>query len=162
MPRAKLTAIFTVISFSIVGSGCVNESREENSAPANTVTEAQASAARTNVEELSLVIDVPYETEDIVWKYVSETRVLAVMRFSAQDSDRVVAEAQGNGLGEKVSLAVETWFPAELIAQAETSGDNALTGLSYPANSFFQDPFNAGRISRVEGSDYFILEIFSQ
>jgi hypothetical protein len=162
MPLAKLARIFCVIAFTIIGSGCTNENRNANTSLTDTASAAQANAARTNVEELSLLINVPYETEDIVWKNVSENRVLAVMRFSAEDAGRVVTGSQAHGPAEKVSMAVETWFPDELIAQAEMSGDNALTGLSYPANDFFQQPFNAGRIARVEGGDYFVLEIFSQ
>ena len=115
-------------------------------------------AARTNIEELGLLVKIPYETEDIVWKEIpAKKKIIAIMRFSASDANRIVAEAGGNP--ENTGIAVESWFPEELIAQTEMSGDNALKGVSYPATAFYQEPYTNGKITRVEGSDYFILEV---
>jgi hypothetical protein len=119
--------------------------------------------ARTNVEELALLVNVPYEVEDIVWKPdPALKKVTAVLRFSPVDANKVVAEAEKVGAAENATLAIETWFPAELIAQGDMSGDNALRGLAYPANSFHQEPYTTGRITRIEGSDYFVLELVAK
>ena len=120
-----------------------------------------SNAARTNVEELGVLVKVPYATEDIVWKeYPAKKKIIAIMRFSAVDANKIVAEA--GGTPENTGIAVESWFPEELIAQTEMSGDNALKGVSYPATAFYQDPYTVGKITRVEGSDYFILEVLAK
>lgn len=120
-----------------------------------------SNAARTNVEELGVLVKVPYETEDIVWReYPTKKKIIAIMRFSAANANKIVAEA--GGTPENTGIAVESWFPEELIAQTEMSGDNALKGVSYPATGFYQDPYTVGKITRVEGSDYFILEVLAK
>jgi len=58
-----------------------------------------------------------------------------------------------------VSIPVETWFPEELVAQGETSGDTALRGEACSAASFFQEPYMSGRVVRIEATDYFVLEV---
>ena len=60
---------------------------------------------------------------------------------------------------QQTTITSESWFPPELIAQGNVTGDDALNGLSYAANAFFQDPYNDGRITRIQGTDYFILEM---
>ena len=80
------------------------------------------------------------------------------MRLSPSDANKLVAETGAAGTPES-SIAVESWFPDELIAQSEMSGDSALKGVSYPANAFVQEPYTVGKITRIEGTDYFILEL---
>ena len=60
--------------------------------------------------------------------------------------------------GIQVTIENETWFPDDLIAYGEMSGDDTLKGTSYAANAFLQDPFNEGRVVRIEGTNYFVLE----
>jgi len=145
-------------------SGCVGgQGNANNSAAAATGsnrTTENSNSARTNVEELSLLVKVPYDTEDIVWKeYAAAKKVIAVLRFSPANSAKIVAEASSAGAPQNVSVAVETWFPDELTAQSDMSGDNSLKGLAYPATAFYQDPYTTGKITRIESSDYFVLEL---
>ena len=151
----------SLLAFSM--SGCVGGDRNAGTRPPGGIADegvTSTNSARTNVEELTLLINVPYETEDVVWKEdAASRRVVAVLRFSPADADRVAAEAAGYGGGENISIAVETWFPGELIAQGEMSGDSALKAKAYPANGFYQEPYNSGRIARIEGGDYFVLEM---
>lgn len=121
---------------------------------------ANSDTARTNIEELTLLVKVPYPTEDAVWKeYAGEKRVVAVLRFSPQDANTLVAEAARSGAAVPATLEVEPWFPNELIAEAEASGDNSLKGSAYPATAFLQEPYSAGRLTRIEGTDFFVLEV---
>jgi len=117
----------------------------------------------TNVEDLALIVTLPFEAEDVVWK-VDGTRkkVVAVIRFSKDNANKVVADAEKYGASVSGSIAVETWFPDELSAQSEMSGDNTVKGISYPANSFYQEPYTTGWITRVEGGDSFVLELTSK
>ena len=115
-------------------------------------------AARTNAEELAVLVRLPYETEDIVWKEIpNKKRVIAVLRFSTANANRIVAEA--GGTPTKAVVPVESWFPEELVAQSEMSGDNTVKGIGYPATNFFQEPYKSGSLIRVDGSDYFILDL---
>jgi ABC-type Fe3+-hydroxamate transport system substrate-binding protein len=133
-----------------------------NSSPVNRSSRSNDSnSPKTNAEELGMLVKIPYETEDIVWKNYSETkRILAVLRFSPADANKIVTEAGGTPEGR--SLSAETWFPAELTAQSEMSGDSALKGISYPATAFYQEPYSTGKITRIEGTDYFVLELTSK
>lgn len=150
-------AVITSLAFFLACSrpGNVNTGQSH---PATSA--ANTNSARTNVEELGLLVKVPYEAEDIVWKeFPAAKKVVAVLRFSPADSKRIVLEAESFGGSEIATIAVETWFPEELTAQGETSGDGALRGHAYPANAFFQEPYALGRITRIDGTDFFILEV---
>jgi hypothetical protein len=143
--------------------GCFGANKNANMkvVPSNSIVE-NANYAKTNVEELSLLVNVPYEVadEDIVWKENTALKKLtAVMRFSPEDAKKIVDEAAARKPPENVNLPSETWFPAELIAQSEMSGDDTLNGLAFAADSFFQEPFASGRLVRIEGTDYFVLEL---
>ena len=143
--------------------GCGGGNKNTNSGmPANSsnTTAENANTAKTNVEELELLVNIPYDAEDIVWKQdAGNKRVIAVLRFSPEDSNKIVIEAGKFGPAENVSVATEPWFPDELTAQSDMSGDSALKGLAYPANNFYQEPFTSGQITRIKDSDYFVLEL---
>ncbi len=146
-------------------TGCVggtNNSNKNSASPAPNPPLENANSAKTNIEELKLLINVPYEVEDedIVWKQnEAQKKLFAVMRFSAEDSDKLVSGAAPDQASSSVTLSAESWFPSELIAQGEMSGDDSLRGTAYAADMFFQEPYTSGRIVRVEGTDYFVLEL---
>lgn len=159
IPRGGIILAFFlfILLLSACGDSAGNASMPNIS---NTAARANADPAKSDVEELSLILNFPYETEDIVWKQNRDNgTIIAVFRLASDDADKAVADASRFGPGQAVSLPQETWFPEELIAQAEVSGDNSLKGTAYPANGFFQEPYTSGRLTRVEGVDYFILEI---
>ena len=105
-------------------------------------------------------VNIPYEAEDIVWKETADRKqIIAVLLFSTEDANKIVADAAPRQAPQNVKLSSENWFPAELIAQSEMSGDDSLDGIAYAADSFYQEPFTAGRLVRVEGTDYFVLEL---
>lgn len=151
-----------IIASSALTLSC-GSSGENSNAPAVARPAAanEERQAKTNAEELGLLVKMPYETEDIAWKtYGSNKRILAAMRLSSADADRVVADA--GGIGEAASVQAEPWFPEELTAQSEMSGDGALKGTAYPATAFFQPPYSTGRVVRVSGTDYVILDVSAQ
>ncbi|MFN0279420.1 MAG: hypothetical protein ACKVRN_12620 [Pyrinomonadaceae bacterium] len=142
-------------------SGCVGGDKNANSAtgPQNSAQE-NVNSARSNIEELGMLVNIPYDTEDIVWKETPDRKqLIAVMRFSNEDADKIVAEAATHQTPQPVKLSSETWFPAELIAQSEMSGDDSINGLAYSPDRFAQEPYSNGRIVRVEGTNYFLLEL---
>lgn len=160
LPAGPILAFFLfVASFTACVDGNNNNNARATANAANRAAE-NSNDPRTNVEELSLLVTVPYEAEDIVWKEDAVSKkVTAVLRFSPGDANKIVVQAQRYGAPQNVSMAVETWFPSELIAQGEMSGDSALKGLAYNANDFYLAPYTIGTITRIEGSDYFVLEV---
>ncbi len=154
-----LALFLSAVSFSACGGG----SKNDNASPAVNATNSvgeNPNAAKTNVEELGLLINVPYQAEDIVWKETAtHKKLIAVFRFSTADANKLVAEAEKSEPPENVSVAVETWFPDDLTAQSEISGDNALKGRAYTAKAFYQEPYTSGKITRIEDTNYFVLEL---
>ena len=137
-----------------------NNNTRSNSGETAPAADVNANVAKTNVEELGMLVNVPYESEEAFWKEdPASKKVIAVLRFPKPESNRLITDAEKIGPPREVSITPETWFPPELIAQSETSGDDLLKGQAYPANSFFQPPYNEGRITRIENTDYFVLEL---
>lgn len=148
-----LLSIASTLLFGCGDGGANKSNAQKTSAAPNTAAQPQ-----TNAEELGVLARMPYETLDIVWKEFPATkRLVAVLRYSPADANKIVAEAGGSPEGR--TLQVEPWFPDELIAQSEMSGDNAVRGIAFPATAFYQEPYTQGTITRIEGSDYFILEL---
>ena len=161
MYRYLLGALAASLSGVILIASCGGPAKnaDRRTAAPNTAAE-NANAAKNNVEELGLLINIPYEAEDIVWKEnASHKKLTAVFRFSPEDSNRLVADAAARGTPENVTIASATWYPAELVAQSDMSGDDSLHGTAYPADAFYQEPYTSGHIVRIEGTNYFILEL---
>lgn len=158
---AVILALISCAALSPACSGSANNSANSSVSASSNQANENVNAVRSNVEELGLIVNIPYETEDVAWKEdASRKKIIAVLRFAPADSTKLVAEAEKVRPPEAANIPSETWFPAELIAQSEMSGggDN-LNGRSYAANQFFQEPFTSGRIVRIENTDYFILEL---
>jgi hypothetical protein len=152
-----------ILPFLLQACGGGGDNRNINTSPAATAPSSNSensNTAKTNVEELGIFINVPYEAIDVVWKeYPASKQVVAVLRFSPEDANKIVTEAAKLGPPQSVSVATQAWFPDELIAQSDMSGDSALKGLSYRADAFYQEPYTNGKMTRIEGSDYFVLEM---
>ena len=150
------------ISFWLTGCG---DSANRNAPTGNPelVSDRQAGNARTNAEELRVFINIPQQTEDIVWReFPADKKLVAVMRLSKEDANEVADLAGRAGGANKVSVQVESWFPYELVAQADLSGDGTVRADSYPATGFLLEPYTEGTIARIDNSDYFILEALAR
>ena len=156
---AGILALF-FISQLLIACGNSSSNSANSSNTASNRSSENVNSARTNVEELGLLINMPFETEEALWKeFPSQKKVVAVLRFSPADADKVVTQAEKFRKPNPVSVSSETWFPPELIAQSEMSGDDTLKGTSYAANDFFQPPYTDGQITRITDTDYFVLEL---
>jgi hypothetical protein len=107
-----------------------------------------------------MLINVPYESDEVFWKEdVDHKKLIAVLRFPQGEANRLISDAEKIHPAQQVTITPESWFPAELEAQSEMSPDDTLSGQAYAANAFFQDPYNQGRITHIQDTDYFILEL---
>ncbi len=153
--------IFTL--FAVLGFAACNEEIENNNGtnkPASNV-QSQKIIGETNddVDDLAEVIKLPLLPEDVTWQQYevqNGKKVIAIIRFTPEDTAAILGQSQA---GEKTELSAERWFPQELIAQSDVSGDKVLHGTIYNSNAFYKDAFNKGRIIKFDGSEYFIVEL---
>jgi len=128
----------------------------------------QLPTSKDDIAELNSMIRLPYLPEEVTWheeqssKDPNNKRLVAVMRFSEQDEKALIREAEKYSQPQPIELEVEDWFPAELIAQNELSGDETLKGSAYSATDFIQMPYKKGRLVKIENSHYFVLELSTE
>jgi hypothetical protein len=163
MVRPRLAALLPAMMFVCLAAACggtAGNSTPRSNAPNSSQPPENVNAAKSNIEELGMLVNIPYEAEDIVWKEnAGHDRLVAVLRFSSDDAAKIISEAATYGTAQHVTVSSETWVPAELIAQGDMTGDDSLHGMAYPANAFYQEPYTVGRIVRIDGTDYFVLEL---
>ena len=130
-------------------------------------------AAKTDPAELSKIINLPIMPleaefrEEPLSKQAGSNRapvpndrkMIAVLLYSPEDTPQLIALIEKHKPAQAVELEVESWFPAELIAQSQTSGNETIKGNAYAANDFLQSPYLTGRITHISGTDYFVLEL---
>ena len=161
MKIRNAVASLALFLFPVILTSCggPSNSNSQNTATANS-NAANSNVAKTNVEELGMLINVPYESEEAFWKEdAAHKKLIAVLRFGQPEANRLIADAEKIRPAQQTSIPSQSWFPPELIAQGDVSGDDTLNGKAYAANAFFQDPYNDGRITRIEDTDYFVLEL---
>jgi len=163
------TGIILAFIFSLgMLSGCSGTEGNSNSSTSNTsavnASQTAANSAKDNIEELGLLVNLPFEAEEATWKEEPEkgNKLMAVLRFTAEDTRKIVAGLETYTPAQLVNINAERWFPADLIAQSEMNGDNLLQGNSYSAQDFYRPPYSEGKITKIENSDYLILELFSK
>ncbi len=153
-------------------NGC---GRQETEINVNQATNKTANTANENkippqddIEELERIIKLPLHPEEATWRETGlndqngEKKLTIVLKFLPEDADKITGQSEKYKTADNVDVDAEDWFPAELIAQSQISGDVNLKGKSYAANDFFQPPYTNGKITRIENTDYFILELFRQ
>lgn len=138
---------------------------------ANSSPQTSKVPVNENPDELALVIELPYLPEQAVWldwqsrpdAPGAERKALkAILLFLPKDSNSLIEEAKKVSGPERVSINTEDWFPNELVSKGELSEDQKLIGEKYSAHQFFREPFNEGTLIRIEGTDYFVVELISK
>jgi hypothetical protein len=169
------TFIYSLFLFSCstsdIDEGKVNKLRPEVNNNANLNVDPNANVANDNETELNTLINLPFEAEENVFREdkvsgiantnrpspATDNKLTAVLKFSEENTARLIQQLQAKGTAFATKIDPEPWFPAELIAKSQTSGDESIKGIGYNADIFFKDPYNAGSIARVNDTDYFVL-----
>lgn len=146
------------------GTGCGGG---EDQASNNSVTPVNAANAGINKtkangsrEELGMKINFAWETEDLAWRSDDSAQTLtAAFRLDPENAKKLSDQLQARSPGAPKNVSVEDWFPAELVAQGETSGGSSVEGTAFPADDFYQPPFTQGTITRIKDTDYFVIEV---
>lgn len=174
----KLTPTICLLLLTAVLNGaCTSNAPEISNANAlnRNANSNSANLTKDDIDELEMLIKMPFHPEEAVWREEvlgkggdgrvpgpTDKKLIAVLRFLKDDAAKVTAQAEKYKAAAPETINTEKWFPAELIAQSQTSGDETLKGSSYPANDFFNVPYTDGKITRIEGTDYFVVELFAK
>jgi hypothetical protein len=162
-PTAIYLSVLALLLFCSCSPAPTANSNQQNGA--NTGGANASTTPNDNVEELRSSMQIPFEPEDAVWRVVSDKngrkRLTAVLRLKPEDYKDLSAKASAAGPGRQVQASVDQWFPPELSAISETTGEMTVTGTSYPANEFFQPPFDSGTVTLINDTDYVIVELQS-
>jgi hypothetical protein len=139
-------------------------SSQAKQAANNSVEKIGVETVKDGVDELGQSIKLNFTPEETTWREENLTapngkKLIAILKFSNEDTDNVVRDAEKYRPAEASSIDTETWFPAELIAQSELSGDQSLKGASFAADDFLQSPYVKGKLTRIINTNYFILEM---
>jgi hypothetical protein len=163
MQFSRPTLLFALLAAQILTScsGGPGNTNTVNSMAVNS-TNAAAAGPKDNIEEFGMIVRLPFAPEEVAWKENPEQKkLIAVIRFSPENAQKMSAEIAKNGQASPETVTVESWFPNELIAQGELAGESTVKGQSFPAEPFLNPPYTKGKIIRIENTDYFILQISS-
>lgn len=168
MSETKAAFIAAVLSFFLSSVGCSGSNDAVNNSNANSNSNTPSNnrvAAKDSVEELGMLIKLPYEAIETYWieslssKQGYSRQLTAVIRFSAADANKLAADAAKLTAPVPHSVELEDWFPTELVTKSEMTGDPKLAGRSYSAAAFFQEPYIEGRLTRIDETDFFVVEL---
>lgn len=151
-------------------TGCSSTTGNQSSANSPTTAGSQIAAANSNttkddIEELGMLVNLPFEPEETVWKESpagkdsANRKLIAVLRYSDANAEKLTAQLAKLKPPTAETLSTEEWFPAELIAQGEMSGEGTITGKTYAADDFYTAPYSNGKITRIDTTNYFVLQL---
>ncbi len=157
------------------GGGNTNQVSNQASNQPGETNSNSVIAAKDDPAELGKIINLPIMPEEAVWREEprgrqsdanrspgpNDRKLTAILLYTPEDTQKLIALVEKHKPAEGVELETESWFPAELIAQSQTSGNETIKGNAYAANDFVQPPYLNGRITYISGTDYFVLELFT-
>ncbi len=176
MSFTSKTNLLIFLAGALAFNACTN-AENSNQTGANQTAEANANivvAAKDDAAELGKIINLPVMLEDseeeAVWREeqvnnqpdANNRRLIAVLFYTPENSKKLIEIIGKHKPAEEVEIQTESWFPAELVAQGRTSGNDTIKGAAYSAADFIKPPFSTGRITHVSGTDFFVLELFTK
>lgn len=180
MKISQTKSIFGFLLLALSLNACLgnNANSVKNSAAPNDNRTADSNAkviVQDDVEELGKLVKLPLEPEEATFSEIdlntknvapqvpapNDKKLVAVLKFSPENAARIVAQA-GKYKSPAVSdVDAEMWFPPELVAKSQETGDDYLKGVEYAANDFLQTPYLHGKLTRLNDTNYFVLELSS-
>lgn len=172
----KLILFSAIISFIGCGPGENSGTNANLSVSDNQsaiIETANANISKDNLEELDRLVKLPFLPEEATYREdVSEAlnsdtnslspkgkKLTVVLKYSAENAQKIVEQIDKSQSVTSSNLDAESWFPPELVAKSGESGDESLKGISYNAESFLQEPYKNGKITRINDTDFFVLEL---
>ncbi len=179
MKTSQIKSFFALFIIAVLVGACAeNQTGNGNSAASNANQTANSSVeiiAQDNIEDLDKIIKLPFTPLEATYSEIepnninaapqvpgpNEKRFVGVLKFSPEDAARIVADAEKYKPPTPSDIDAETWFPPELIAKSQETGDEYLKGVEYAANDFILPPYLNGKLTRLNNTDYFVLELTS-
>ena len=160
----QMRVFFIFIAVIFLLSACVGkESANQNANLAeNNKKNANLNPPKDDIEEFAKIVNLSLTPEEVTWRETdaqNSKKLIAVLKFSAQDTQTIVSQAEKHKPAVPAELDAETWFPPELIAKSQESGDETLKGSEFAANDFFLNDYKNGRVVRINDSNFFVLEL---
>ncbi|HXG85129.1 MAG TPA: hypothetical protein VNI84_14005 [Pyrinomonadaceae bacterium] len=165
--RKNILTVFCLGVFFLnacAGNENAGSSTQSNQPTADSGKENNAPVVKDDADELGKIVNLPFAPEDATWREdaaaaPNRKKMTAVVKFSAEDAANIVRQAESLKPAVNSAIDAETWFPAELIAQSQLSGDETLKGATFAADNFLRPPYNQGKITRISETNYFVLEL---
>jgi hypothetical protein len=157
------------LSIFLLNACAGNETANTNSFASNVNSKTEA-VAKDDLEELGKIIKLPVVPEEATYSEINlndrnpapnNKKLVAVLKFSAENTKQIVAQAEKYNPPAPADIDAENWFPPELVAKSQETGDEFLKGIAYAPNDFLQSPYINGRLTRINDTNYFVLELFS-
>jgi hypothetical protein len=163
--------LILAIAFQI---GCAgNDPQDANNNANSTAANTNPVTAKDNVEELAGIIKLDIVPEEATYietnpnkqnseggvTGTNEKKLVAVLKYSPEKTAQIIAQAEKYQPAVPAEMSAETWYPEELIAQSQLTGDESIKGSTYAANDFLQAPYSKGKLTKIENTNYFILEL---
>ena len=170
IPLLKFISFLLTIGFLSACSGNknanVNSLTSNGNQTANSISEI---VAQDDVEELGKIIKLPVVPSEATYiesnfnngESGDNKKLVVALKFSTADANQIAASAAQYKPPAPADVDAEDWFPPELVAKSQETGDASLKGIEYAPNDFLQSPYTKGRLTRLNNTDYFVLELSS-
>ena len=152
-------SIASIFLFSACGTSNENSNQNANSNKSQNIANANVDATKDDLEDFAKIAKLPFKPEEVSWRETSDKKLIAVLKFSATDAQSLITNIEKQKPVQNAELNAENWFPPELVAKSQQSGDELLKGKVYSAQDFFLAPYNNGKITRIDDTNYLILEL---
>lgn len=165
--QSAISVVFILACLVLLNScnGSTNNN-SNSSANANSASNNSNDASppqNDNVEDLRSMVKISFDPEEVVWRTLDTKekgkRLLTVVLLSPADHKALESRLNAFGDARTVSVNVEQWFPTELIAMGDASGESVVSGKAYPATEFFLPPFVVGEAILIPETDYLVLDV---
>jgi hypothetical protein len=168
--RLYVSLIILALLVSLFAGSCT-DSRDANSNNGNqagNVNAKHSNPVKDNAEELAALIKLPVLPEEknderVEWREETVNqkgrKLTAIIKYNEANTAQIIALAEKHKPAVPVELGVEDWYPEELTAQTQLSGNESLKATAYAANDFVNPPYSHGRLVRINESNFFVLEL---
>lgn len=161
--QTKLFFVFFAGALFLSGCGkSGNANQNVNSANQSASANSNSNLTHDDAEDLGKIVSLPYVPEEAAWRETNSQntkKLIAVLKFSSADAQAIVAQAEKYKPAAPAELEAENWFPPELIAKSQESGDESLKGNAYAANDFISRDYKDAKLTRISDTNYFVLEL---
>lgn len=154
-------AVFMIFAAMLFTSCSANNSNSNTETNANKqkIVSSNADSTKDDIDDFAKIIKLPFLPEEVSWRETADKKIIAVLKFSSAEAVNLITQIEKQKPAVNSEINAENWFPPELIAQSQQSGDDTLKGKEYAANDFFLAPYTKGKITRIDETNYFILEL---